>query len=167
LNHEDKKLLKAGEKVLLSGTVYTARDAAHKKIVEALANGAPLPFELQGSTIFYTGPTPAQADGLPGSAGPTTSSRMDAYTLPLLKNGVSAFIGKGARSDVVNKALLEHGVIYFAGIGGAGALLANAISSMKLIAYPELGPEAVYKFEIADLPVYVALDLNGGNIYGR
>ncbi|MFC1596144.1 FumA C-terminus/TtdB family hydratase beta subunit [Candidatus Margulisiibacteriota bacterium] len=166
LSIDTKQKLAAGQKVLLSGTVYTARDAAHKRLVEALAKGDHLPFDPDGASIFYVGPTPPKDNGLPGAAGPTTSSRMDPYTAPLLEAGVSAIIGKGARSAEVNEALLKHRAIYFAAVGGAAALLAQSIKSMAVIAYPELGPEAVYKMEIENMPVYVGYDLLGRNIYG-
>ncbi|MFC1477984.1 FumA C-terminus/TtdB family hydratase beta subunit [Candidatus Margulisiibacteriota bacterium] len=165
LDIETKQELSAGQKVYLSGIVYTARDAAHKKMVEAISNNAALPFDLRNAAIYYTGPAPANENGLPGAAGPTTSSRMDPYTTQMLKSGVSAFIGKGERSQNTCKDIIDHNAIYFTAVGGAGALLARSIKSMKLIAYPELGPEAVYQIEIENMPVYVGLDLRGNSIF--
>ena len=157
LSAETRQKLSAGQKVYLSGVVYTARDAAHTRLCQALAQNQPLPFELNEATIFYVGPTPPRANGLPGAAGPTTSSRMDAYTIPLLDAGVACLIGKGERSPEVTQAIKKHQAIYFTAVGGAGALIAKCIKKMELIAYPELGPEAIYKLEVKDLPVYVAL----------
>ncbi|MFH1429050.1 MAG: FumA C-terminus/TtdB family hydratase beta subunit [Candidatus Margulisiibacteriota bacterium] len=165
LDNDTKQALKAGQKVYLSGIVYTARDAAHKKLVEAINNKEPLPFDLKDAAVYYTGPTPAGKNGLPGAAGPTTSSRMDPYTLQMLKAGVSTFIGKGERSPQTQKDLIDYGAIYFTAVGGAGALLSRSIRSMQLIAYPELGPEAVYLMEIENMPVYVGLDLRGNSIF--
>jgi len=165
LSLQDKKKLTAGQKAYLSGKVYTARDAAHKKIVKAIENDEKLPFNLKNSTIFYVGPTPTRKDSSIGAAGPTTSSRMDLYTEELLKCGLSAVIGKGPRESKINKSLVEHQAIYFVGIGGAGALLAKSIKKTKLIAFPELGPEAIYLMEIENMPLYVGLDLRGRDIY--
>jgi fumarate hydratase subunit beta len=167
LSPETKQSLRAGEKILVSGTVYSARDAAHQRLVAALAQGQSLPFDLQNATLFYVGPTPLNPEGRIGAAGPTTSSRMDPYTIPLLNAGVSAVIGKGARSSEVKSALIDHGAIYLVAIGGAGALLARSIEKMELIAYPELGPEAIYKMELCECPVYVGLDLQRHSIYQR
>ena len=165
LSIETKQQLKAGQKVLLSGIVYTARDAAHKRLTENLKLGEKAPFELAGATIFYVGPTPVQSNGLPGAAGPTTSSRMDHYTVPLLENGISAIIGKGDRSTTILDAMKKFKCIYFVGIGGAGALMAKSIKSMELVAYEDLGAEAIYKFEIEDMAVYVGYDFDGNSCY--
>ena len=156
LSAETRQKLSAGQKVYLSGIVYTARDAAHARLCQALAQNQPLPFEFNEATIFYVGPTPPRQNGLPGAAGPTTSSRMDSYTIPLLKAGVTCLIGKGERSPEVTEAIKSHQAVYFSAVGGTGALLAKCITKMDLIAYPELGPEAIYKLEVKDLPVYVA-----------
>lgn len=157
--------LKAGDEVLLSGTVYTARDAAHKRIFSLLEKGEPLPFELNGACIYYAGPTPAP-DGLPiGSCGPTTSSRMDVYTPELLDRGLCAMIGKGKRSAEVKNAVIRNGAVYFCSIGGAGALAARCIKSCEVIAFDELGCESVKKLELSDFPVYVALDCSGGTLF--
>ena len=156
LSLETRQKLTVGQKVYLSGVVYTARDAAHARLCEALAQNQSTPLELSNATIFYVGPTPPRANGLPGAAGPTTSSRMDAYTIPLLNAGVSCLIGKGERNFEVTEAIKNHQAIYFTAVGGAGALIAKCIKSMELVAWPELGPEAIYKLEVKDLPLYVA-----------
>ena len=157
--------LRAGDEVLLSGTVYTARDAAHRRLVELINQGAPLPFSLEGQIIYYVGPTPAPPGKVIGAAGPTTSSRLDAYTPILLKAGLKGMIGKGKRGKNVIDAIKEYRAIYFVASGGAGALLSKYIYEVKLIAYPELGPEAIYKFKVKDLPVFVGNDIYGNDIY--
>jgi len=156
--------LNAGEIVLLNGTIYTARDAAHKKIVGAIKNGRPLAFGLKEQIIYYAGPAPAKKGEPIGSCGPTTSSRMDSYTVPLLKKGLKGMLGKGKRSDEVIGAIKKYKAVYFIAVGGAAALLATKIKKAKIIAYPELGTEAVYKFEVEDFPVIVAIDSKGKSI---
>ena len=157
--------LRAGDEVLLSGTVYTARDAAHRRLVELINQGAPLPFSLEGQIIYYVGPTPAPPGKVIGAAGPTTSSRLDAYTPTLLKAGLKGMIGKGKRGKNVIDAIKEYRAIYFVASGGAGALLSKYIYEVKLIAYPELGPEAIYKFKVKDLPLFVGNDIYGNDLY--
>ena len=169
LSAEDLKIrakeLKAGDRVLLSGTVYTARDAAHKRITEAIENGEPLPFELNGAAIYYAGPTQAPA-GMPiGSCGPTTSSRMDAFAPMLLDRGLAAMIGKGQRSEEVCDAIRRNGAVYFCAIGGAGALAAKCIKECEVIAYDYLGCESVKKLKFEKFPLIVAIDCHGGNLY--
>ena len=157
--------LKAGERFLLSGTVYTARDAAHKKLAELIDKGKQLPFELKDAVIYYCGPCPAKPRDVIGSCGPTTSSRMDPYTPLLISKGVKAFIGKGPRSAEVKQALTDSGAVYFAATGGVAALFSKKVRKAEVIAFPELGPEAVYKLELADLPVLVACDSRGGDVF--
>lgn len=157
--------LKAGERVLISGTIYTARDAAHKRMSESLAKGEKLPFDLSGQTIYYVGPTPAKPGQVIGSAGPTTSGRMDKYTPALLDLGLKGMIGKGYRSDEVIESMKGNKAVYFAAIGGSGALIARSILSMEVIAYEDLGPEAIYKLEVKDFPAVVIIDSNGNDWY--
>jgi len=157
--------LKTCEKLLLSGTVYTARDAAHKKITELILQNKPLPFELKDSVIYYCGPCPAKPGDVIGSCGPTTSSRMDQHTPLLLSRGVKAFIGKGPRSQEVMEALKSFGAYYFAATGGVAALLSKKVRKAELVAFKELGPEAVYRLEIVDFPLVVACGPDGGDIY--
>ncbi|MBN2828760.1 MAG: Fe-S-containing hydro-lyase [Candidatus Cloacimonetes bacterium] len=159
--------LQIGDEVLLSGTIYTARDAAHKKLIETLKDGEEIPFEIQNSIIYYTGPTPARPQEIIGSAGPTTSGRMDAYTPKLLQQGLKGMIGKGERNREVIDAIMEHRAIYFVAIGGAGVLLANAIIKSEVIAWLELGTEALRKLELQDFPCIVAIDAFGRNIFDR
>ncbi len=162
-NHIDS--LKSGERILLSGTVYTARDAAHKRLFELLDRGESLPFILSGAVIYYTGPSPAQNGRPVGSCGPTTSSRMDKYTPRLLDLGLSAIIGKGERSLDVRKSLVENKAVYFCAVGGAGALMASHVLSAEEIAFLELGCESVKKLVVKDLPLIVAIDCHGGDIF--
>lgn len=165
LRESDVTALKIGDRVLLNGVVYTARDAAHKRLVELLDRGEPLPFPLEGQVIYYVGPSPA-APGRPvGAAGPTTSYRMDAYAPALMRHGLRGMIGKGARNDAVKEAMRRHKAVYFAAIGGAGALMARSIVSAEVIAYSELGPEAVRRLEVRNFPVIVANDVHGGDLY--
>ena len=159
--------LKAGESVLLFGSILTGRDCAHKRICEFLDRGEPLPFSFVGETIYYAGPCPAPAGKACGSCGPTTSARMDSFAPRLLRLGLKGMIGKGERSDEVRKSIEENHAVYFAAIGGAGALYGNAIKKSELIAFPDLLSEAVYRFEIEDFPCIVAIDCHGGNIYKR
>ncbi len=165
LSENDVTSLKIGDRVLLNGVLYTARDAAHKRLVELLERGKPLPFDLEGQVIYYVGPSPA-APGRPvGAAGPTTSYRMDAYAPLLIRHGLRGMIGKGARNDAVKEAMQRYKAVYFAAIGGAGALMARSIVSAEVIAYPELGPEAVRRLEVKNFPVIVANDVHGGDLY--
>jgi fumarate hydratase subunit beta len=157
--------LKAGDNLLLSGVLYAARDAAHKRMAEALDRGEPLPFDVRGQTIYYMGPSPSPPGKVIGSAGPTTSARMDPYTPCLLAAGLRGMIGKGARSKEVKEALKKHRAVYMAAVGGAGALISKTIVKCEVIAYPELGPEAVLKLEVKDFPVTVINDIYGGDLY--
>lgn len=157
--------LKAGDSVLLTGTIYTARDAAHKRITEMIARGEETPFDIKDSIIYYVGPTPAKPGRPIGSAGPTTSYRMDAYAPILLDLGEVGMIGKGQRSQEVMDAVVRNGAVYFAGIGGAAALMAGRIKSAEIIAFEDLGAEAVRKLYVEDFPVTVVLDPYGGNLY--
>ncbi|MEA4922306.1 MAG: Fe-S-containing hydro-lyase [Eubacteriaceae bacterium] len=164
---EKMKELKAGDSVLISGTVYTARDAAHKRMVEALAAGEDIPVPIENAIIYYVGPTPAR-DGRPiGSAGPTTSYRMDAYAPALLDLGQTGMIGKGPRDQTVVDSMKKNGAVYFAAIGGAGALISKSIVSAEVIAYDDLGAEAVRKLTVKDMPVIVATDSRGFDLYGK
>ncbi len=165
LTDETLKSLRAGDNVLLSGVIYTARDAAHKLIVTALDNGAPLPFDLRGQTVYYMGPSPARPGRVIGAAGPTTSGRLDGYTPRLIAAGLKGMIGKGARSPAVKAAVEEYGAVYFAAIGGAGALLSRQIKKVEIVAYEELGTEAVRRLEIEDFPATVVNDVHGGDLY--
>jgi fumarate hydratase subunit beta len=157
--------LKAGDNVLLSGVLYVARDAAHKRMVEALNKGKPLPFDINGQTIYYMGPSPAPPGRVIGAAGPTTSSRLDIYTPRLLAAGLKGMIGKGVRSKDVKTALKKYKAVYLGAIGGAGALISKTIVKSGIIAYPELGPEAVLKLEVNDFPATVINDIYGGDLY--
>jgi len=157
--------LTAGTPVLISGVIYTARDAAHKRIIQVLDNKEQLPFPLEGQTIYYTGPSPARPGRVIGSAGPTTSARMDIYTPRFLAAGVRAIIGKGGRSMEVREALKRYKAVYFVATGGAGALLAQCIKKAEVIAYEDLGPEAVHLLTVEDFPAIVADDIYGGDIF--
>ncbi|MCM1235778.1 MAG: Fe-S-containing hydro-lyase [Ruminococcus flavefaciens] len=165
MNTEDSKTLCAGDYVYITGTIYTARDAAHKRMYEALEKGEVLPLEIKQNIIYYMGPSPAREGHPIGSAGPTTSSRMDKYTPALLDLGLSGMIGKGKRSDAVKDAIVRNGAVYFAAIGGAGALLSKAIKSSKVIAYDDLGTEAIRRLEVDNFPVIVVIDSKGNNLY--
>ncbi|MGB9822853.1 Fe-S-containing hydro-lyase [Thermodesulfovibrio sp.] len=167
LTDEVVENLKAGDIVLINGYVYTARDAAHKKIVELIKNDAPLPFDLKGQVIYYVGPTPAPPGKVIGSAGPTTSSRMDSYVPLLLSLGLKGMIGKGQRSEEVRQAIKKYKAVYFLATGGVGALLSKHIVSAQEIAFPELGPESVKKLLLKDFPVIVAIDCYGADIFKR
>ena len=165
LSEDEARSLRAGTRVLITGTLYTARDMAHRRIVEAISRGEPPPFDLEGQIIYYVGPTPP-GPGFPvGSAGPTPSSRMDPYTPKLLALGLRGTVGKGERGEEVVEAMKRYGAVYFAAVGGAGALLARHIKSVELVAYPDLGPEAVYRLYVEEFPVLVAQDARGGNVY--
>ena len=165
LTQEKLKSLKAGDNVLLNGVIYTGRDAAHKKMVEAMEQGLELPFDLKDQVIYFVGPTPAREGQVIGSAGPTTSGRMDAYSPKLIARGLTGMVGKGLRSAEVIEAMKRHGAVYFGAIGGAGALIAKRIVSAEVIAYPELGPEAVRRLVVKDFPVIVIIDHEGRNLY--
>lgn len=165
ISKEDARRLKAGDYVYLTGTIYTARDAAHKRMQEALDAGEPLPLSLDGTVIYYMGPSPAREGRAIGSAGPTTASRMDKYTPALLDLGMGAMIGKGRRSQAVIDAIVRNGSVYFAAVGGAGALLSQRIVSSEVIAYEDLGTEAIRKLEVTDFPVIVVIDSEGNNLY--
>ena len=165
ISKEDAASLKAGDYVYITGTIYTARDAAHKRLSEALAAGEKLPLDLKGNIIYYMGPSPAREGRPIGSAGPTTASRMDKYTPELLHLGLGAMIGKGKRSPAVIDAIVRNGSVYFAAVGGAGALLSQRILSSEVIAYDDLGTEAIRKLEVRDFPVIVVIDSQGNNLY--
>jgi fumarate hydratase subunit beta len=165
LSLEDTKALKAGDVVYLSGVIYTARDAAHKRLVDLIEAGKELPFDLEGSVIYFVGPTPPKPGDPIGSAGPTTSYRMDSYSPTMLKHGSRGMIGKGKRNQAVKDACVEYGGIYFGATGGAGALLGKKIKSAEVIAYPELGPEAVRRIEVEEFPVTVINDTYGNDLY--
>jgi fumarate hydratase subunit beta len=157
--------IKAGNSLLLSGVLYVARDAAHKRMVEALDRGEPLPFDIKGQTLYYMGPSPAPPGRVIGSAGPTTSARMDIYTPRLLAAGLKGMIGKGVRSPEVKNALKKHQAVYLAAVGGTGALISKTIIKSEVVAYPDLGPEAVLKLEVKDFPATVINDTHGGDLY--
>jgi fumarate hydratase subunit beta len=165
LRAEDVVPLRAGQRVLLSGAIYTARDAAHRRMAEALAQGKPLPFDVQGQIIYYVGPTPAPLGHIIGAAGPTTAGRMDAYAPQLVALGLKGMIGKGPRSESVKAALQEHKAVYFGAIGGAGALLAQTIKSVELVAYEDLVTEAIRRLVVENFPAIVINDCHGGDAY--
>lgn len=165
IKKEEAKSLRAGDYVYLTGTIYSARDAAHKRMQETLKAGKPLPFDLTENVIYYLGPSPAREGRIIGSAGPTTSSRMDKYTPKLLDLGLGGMIGKGKRSKEVIEAIVRNGSVYFAAVGGAGALLSQRIISSEVIAYEDLGTEAIRKLEVVDFPVIVVVDSIGNNLY--
>ncbi len=165
LTKELAKSLKAGDKVYLTGTIYTSRDAGHKRMCEALERGEALPFDPTDATIYYVGPTPAKPGKVIGSAGPTTSGRMDAYAPTMMKVGARGMIGKGARLPEVVEAMKEHTGVYFGAIGGAGALLAKCIKKCELIAFEDLGAEALRKLYVEDMPLVVIIDSEGNNLY--
>jgi len=157
--------LRAGDDVLLSGVMYVARDAAHKRIIEALEQGKELPFDFRGETVYYMGPSPAKPGQVIGAAGPTTSGRMDIYAPRLIAEGLKGMIGKGMRSKAVKDAMKKHRAVYFAAIGGAGALISKRIRKSEVVAYGELGAEAVLRIEVADFPAIVVNDIHGGDLY--
>ena len=165
LTRELARTLKAGDSVLLTGTIYTSRDAGHKRMCEALARGEKLPFDPTDATIYYVGPTPAKPGQVIGSAGPTTSGRMDAYAPTMLRAGARGMIGKGARLPEVVEAMKECDGVYFGAIGGAGALLAKCIKSAELIAYEDLGAEALRRLYVQDMPLVVIIDCEGNSLY--
>lgn len=165
ISEETARMLHAGDEVLISGTIYAARDAAHKRMLHMLENGYNLPFDPSGQFIYYVGPCPAPPGKVVGSAGPTTSGRMDAYAPTLLALGLRGMIGKGNRSKEVIDAMKAYGAVYFHAIGGAGAYIANCIVSEEIVAFPELGPEALRRLEVKDFPVFVAIDSQGNDMY--
>lgn len=165
IDSETIERLKVGTKVLLSGVVYTARDAVHRRLVQALDSGEKLPFGLNGQTIYYTGPSPARPGQVVGSAGPTTSGRMDMYTPKLIAAGLKAMIGKGNRSPEVKEAIKKYEAIYFVTIAGAGALLHKFVKKAEVIAYEDLGAETVWRLEVEDFPAIVAVDIYGGDLF--
>ena len=165
LTDETLKDLKAGDNILLTGVMYVGRDAAHKRLVEALDQGKPLPFDITGQTIYFMGPSPAKPGKPIGAAGPTTSGRMDAYSPRLIAEGLKGMIGKGMRSQAVKDAMKKYKAVYLAAIGGAGALIAKSIKKSEVIAYEELGAEAIRRLEVEDFPVTVINDIYGGDLY--
>jgi fumarate hydratase subunit beta len=165
LTTEKVKELQAGDYVFLTGTIYTARDAAHKKMFDTMQEGNEIPFDLNNNIIYYLGPSPAREGQIIGSAGPTTSSRMDKYTPLLLENGLKGMIGKGKRSQAVIESMIKNQAVYFAAVGGAGALLSKRIKASKIIAYDDLGTEAVRELYVEDFPVIVVVDSKGRNLY--
>lgn len=165
ISREEAKKLRAGDYIYITGTIYTARDAAHKRMQEALDKGEKLPFSIKDNVIYYMGPSPAREGRPIGSAGPTTASRMDKYTPALLNLGLGAMIGKGKRSQAVIDAIVQNESVYFAAIGGAGAILSKCILSSEVIAYEDLGTEAVRRLEVKDFPVVVVIDSEGNNLY--
>ena len=165
LSDEDVRSLRAGQPVLISGLLYTARDAAHKRMVEVLERGEDLPFDIRGQVIYYVGPTPAPPGRVIGAAGPTTAGRMDRYTPALLARGLKGAIGKGSRSEEVKQSLKTHVAVYFGGLGGAGALLARSIRAVEIVAYEDLDTEAIRRIEVVDFPAIVVNDCYGGDAY--
>lgn len=165
LSAETVKDLRAGDSVLISGTIYTGRDLAHKRLTDSMKAGEKLPFDLKGAVIYYVGPSPAKPGKVIGSAGPTTSYRMDAYSPYMIENGLRGMIGKGNRNQAVLDAMKQHGAVYFAAVGGAAALIARTIKAAKVIAYDDLGPEAVRELVVEDFPAIVINDMYGGDLY--
>lgn len=165
LTYEEIKDLKAGDRVLLTGSIYTARDAAHKRLIDLLDAKLELPINIKDETIYYVGPTPAKEGNVIGSAGPTTSYRMDAYSPKLLDLGLKAMIGKGARNEEVINSIIKNKAIYFGAIGGAAALISKSITKSEIIAYEDLGAEAIRRMEIKDMPLIVIIDTEGNNLY--
>ncbi len=167
LTREKREGLSAGDRLLLSGRLITARDRAHRLLVEALDDGREIPVKLREEIIYYAGPSPAPPGRPAGSVGPTTAARMDPFTPRLAEEGIAACVGKGPRSTEVREALREKGVLYLVGVGGAGALMGSRVRSMRVVAFPELGTEAVYELEVEDLPLVVAYDLRGGDVFAH
>lgn len=165
IKKEEVADLKAGDYVYITGTIYTARDAAHKRMQETLDKGESLPITMEGNLIYYMGPSPARGDRPIGSAGPTTASRMDKYAPQLLDLGLAGMIGKGKRSEAVKNAIIRNGAVYFAAVGGAGALLSKSITASEVVAYDDLGTEAIRRLEVVDFPVIVVIDKDGNNLY--
>lgn len=167
ISNDTIKNLHAGERVLLSGEIYTGRDAAHKRMIEFLDNNSPLPFDVCGQAIYYAGPCPAPPGRVIGSVGPTTSMRMDAYSPRLIHEGLRVMIGKGSRNKTVIDAIRQHIGVYLSAVGGAGALISLCVERVELIAFGDLGTEAIYKLTVRDMPLVVAIDCKGNNIYDR
>jgi fumarate hydratase subunit beta len=167
MTEEDVCCLKVGDEVLISGIIYTARDMAHKRLCESIKAGRELPFDLRGAIIYFVGPTPAQPGRVIGAAGPTTSSRMDPFSPTLIANGLKAMIGKGYRSDEVREALKKYGAVHLSTIGGAGAILSQHIIAAEIIAYEDLGTEAIRKLQVVDFPAIVAYDCYGNSVYKK
>lgn len=165
LTDKDVERLKIGDRVLINGVIFTGRDAAHKRLSDLLKEGKEFPFDIRGQIIYYVGPTPARPGQVFGSAGPTTSYRMDAYAPALIEKGLKGMIGKGMRSDAVKEAMKKHQAVYFAATGGAGALLAKKVKKAEVVAYEDLGPEAIRRLEVEDLPVIVINDVRGNDLY--
>lgn len=165
MTREQARSLRSGDSVLLSGVIYTARDAAHKRLCELVAAGKELPLDVKDSVIYFVGPTPARPGQVIGSAGPTTSYRMDAYSPTMIEQGQTGMIGKGKRSPEVIEAMKKHGAVYFGAIGGCGALLSKCIKKAEVIAYDDLGAEAIRRLEVEDFPVIVIIDAEGNNLY--
>ena len=165
LTREAARQLRAGDSCLISGVIYTARDAAHKRLCELVAQGKPFPMEMQDAVIYFVGPTPAKEGQAIGSAGPTTSYRMDAYSPTLIAHGQTGMIGKGKRGPEVVAAMKEHGAVYFGAIGGCGALLSKCIKKAEIVAYEDLGAEAIRRLEVEDFPAIVIIDSEGNNLY--
>lgn len=165
ISKEQIKTLKAGDKVSITGIIYTGRDAAHKRMVDAIQKGSELPFDPQGNIIYYVGPAPAKPGYAVGPAGPTTSYRMDPYTVPLLELGLRGMIGKGLRSKEVIDGMKKNGAVYFVAVGGVAALVSQRIKEAEVVCYEDLGPEAVHRFYVEDFPAIVAIDANGNNLY--
>jgi fumarate hydratase subunit beta len=165
LNEEVISKWRSGDKILISGIIYTGRDAAHKRLVELIDKGESLPFDVKGQIIYFVGPTPARPGRAVGSAGPTTSYRMDAYSPRLIEKGLKGMIGKGSRSKEVIEAMMKHKCVYMTAVGGAGALISRCIKSSEIIAYDDLGPEAIREMEVENLPVIVVNDTSGNDLY--
>ena len=165
LTAEDLESLRIGDRVLLNGIIYTARDAAHGRLIERISRNESLPIALEGQVIYYVGPTPAKPGEVIGAAGPTSGYRMDPHTPALLEKGLKGMIGKGPRDSAVKDAMQKHKAVYFAAIGGAGALIAQSIRSAEIVAYPDLETEAIRRLEIQDFPAIVAIDIYGGDLY--
>ena len=165
LNEDVISKWRSGDKILISGIIYTGRDAAHKRLVELIDKGETLPFDVKGQIIYFVGPTPARPGRAVGSAGPTTSYRMDAYSPRLIEKGLKGMIGKGSRSKEVIEAMIKHKCVYMTAVGGAGALISRCITRSEIIAYEDLGPEAIRKMEVKDLPVIVVNDTSGNDLY--
>ena len=165
LSQDEARMLRAGDTVTLTGDMFTGRDAAHKRLIALLDEGKPLPIDLAGQTIYYVGPAPASPGHAVGPAGPTTSYRMDPYTPPLLARGLRVMIGKGRRSPEVQRAMMETGAVYLGAVGGAAALMSRSIRESRVVAYPDLGPEAIHIFTVENFPAIVLMDSAGGNLY--
>ena len=165
LSQEDILMLNAGDRVLISGTIYTARDGAHKRLIELINKEEALPIDITNQVIYYVGPTPTKPGEVIGSSGPTTSYRMDTYTPPLLNKGLKGMIGKGMRNEEVIKCMKKNKAIYFGATGGAGALISKSIIESEVVAYEDLGPEAIHKLKVENFPVIVIIDSKGNNLY--